>query len=108
MQKKLTWEAYSNEDRNQTIDEVKNAIFSSDGYIVNFNMFSDLALTLSIEIEENKITSLHKALSLVLKITALKLDDLDLSSKKEWLLFMNISFSKGKGELKQNIPDVPG
>ena len=28
--------------------------------------------------------------------------------KKEWLIFMNISFSKGTGELKIEMPDVPG
>ena len=56
MHKKLTWELFSNEDRTKVIEAVKNAISSSDGCIINFNMFSDLAFALSIEIEENRIS----------------------------------------------------
>ena len=108
MQKKLNWEAFSNNERNKVIEELKNTVSSSDGYIINFNMFSDLALTLSIEIEENKIQILHKALSSVLNVSELNPHELNLESKKEWLIFISISFSRGKGELKQEIPDVPG
>ncbi len=108
MQKKLNWEAFSNGKRNKVIEELKNTISSSDGYIMNFNMFSDLALTLSIEIEENKIQTLHKALALVLKVSELDLNELNLESKKDWIIFINISFGKGIGELKQKIPKVPG
>lgn len=68
-------------------------------------MFSDLALTLSIEIEENKIQTLHRALSLVVNISEFELHDMNLGSKKEWLIFMNISFGRGKGELKHEIPE---
>ena len=105
MQKKLNWNAFSNDDRNKVIEAVKNTISNSDGCIMNFNMFSDLALTLSIEIEENKIQTLHRALSLVLNISELELHEINLESKKEWLIFMNISFGRGKGELKQVIPE---
>ena len=35
---------------------------------MNFNMFSDLAITLSIEIEENKIVKLHQSLTTIINI----------------------------------------
>ena len=108
MQKKLSWQAFSNDQRNEVIEAVKNAISLSDGCIMNFNMFSDLALNLSIEIEENKIQELHRTLSLVINLSELDLHDINLESKKEWLIFLNTSFSRGKGELKQVIPEVPG
>ena len=108
MQKKLSWQVFSNDDRNKVIEAVKNIVSTSDGCIMNFNMFSDLALTLTIEIEENKIQTLHRALSLVVNISELELHDMNLESKKEWLIFMNISFGRGKGELKQEIPEVAG
>jgi len=108
MQNKLSWEAFSNDERNKVIEELKNTISSSAGYIISFNMFSDLALALSIEIEENKIKTLHTALSLILKISDLDLYKVNMESKKEWLINMNISFSRGKGKLKQEIPEVPG
>ena len=108
MQKKLSWELFSNDNRNEEIEAVKNAISNSGGCIMNFNMFSDLALTLIIEIEENKIQTMHRALSLVANILEFELYDLNIESKKEWLIFTNISFGRGKGELKQEIADMPG
>ena len=108
MQKKLRWQAYSNGDRNKVIESAKNIISISDGYIMNFNLFSDLALTLAVEIEENKIQMLHQGLSPILNISELELKELNLESNKEWLIFINISFSKGKGELKRKVPEVPG
>ncbi len=108
MQNKLNWQAYTNADRNNVIEEIKNAISSADGYILNFSMYSDLALTLSIEIEENNIERLHKKLSLLFNLPELEQQHINLASKKDWLIFMNISFSRGKGQLKQEIPEVPG
>jgi len=108
MQKKLSWQAYSSEDRNKVIEEIKDSISTGDGYILNFNMFSDLGLTLSIEIEEYKIESLHKTLSLILNISELENQSINQESKRDWLIFLNISFGRGKGELKQEIPEVPG
>ncbi len=105
MQKKLNWQVISNDERNIIIETIKNIISSSDGCIMNFNMFSDIALTLSVEIEENKIQTLHKALSRVANISILDVHNINLDSKKEWLIFMNISFGKGKGKLKQEIPE---
>ena len=108
MQEKLNWEAFSSKDRNKVIEEVKNCISTHDGYILNFNLFSDLALSLSIEIEEKKIPALLKALSYVITIDDFISKKIKLDSKKEWLIFMNISFSQGKGVLKREIPSVPG
>ena len=76
--------------------------------ILNFNMFSDLALSLSIEIEENRITDLHKALQKVITVSEIDDDKLRSSSQKAWIIFLNISFSKGAGKLKTTVPDVPG
>ena len=108
MLKKLRWEAFSGKDRNKTIEAIKNTIVNNDGSIMNFNLFSDLALSLSIEIEENQIQELHRELSTILTLSELRLPDLNLKSKKECLIFMNVSFSKGEGNLKNEIPDVPG
>lgn len=108
MQKKISWEAFSNDDRNKVIEAIKKTIASCDGCIINFNMFSDLALSLSIEIEENNIQKLHKGLTKVVIISDLELSNINLKSKKEWLIFLNTSFTNGKGILKQEIPEVPG
>ena len=75
---------------------------------MNFNMFSDLAITLNIEIPEDKIIELHNTLNCILKISSIESEHVFQHSKKEWLIFMNISFSKGTGKLKIELPEVPG
>ena len=105
---RLIWTAYSSKPRIEIIENIKDIISKSDGYIMNFNMFSDLAITFSIEIPEHRIIELHNALDSILKISDISTEDVFNKSKKEWLIFMNISFSKGTGELKIKMPEVPG
>lgn len=108
MKKSLRWQAFSNQDRNSVLDAVKEAISASDGCILHFNMFSDLGISLCIEIEENKIIALHQSLGLLLNVSKLEPTELNPESKKERLVFMNISFGQGKGRLKKEVPNVPG
>lgn len=42
MKNKLTWAAYSSKPRIEIIENIKDIISKNDGYIMNFNMFSDL------------------------------------------------------------------
>ena len=105
---KLNWQAFSNRQRVTVIEEVKGVISRNEGYITNFNMYSDLAMSLSIEIEEKRIQALHLALSERLTISPRELSGIDERSDKDWLIFMNISFGSGTGKLKREIPSVPG
>ena len=105
---KLNWQIFSTQERNKAIDELKGIISKNDGYILNFNLFSDLALSLTIEIEENKILNLYAEINKSMKVLEAKPDHLDPNSEKEWWVLMNVSFSKGKGNLKVEIPNVPG
>ena len=108
MKNKLNWEVFTNQERNNAIEDLKRIISSNGGFILNSNFFSDLALSLTIEIEERKIEDLHDALSRVVTISELGNSKFDKESEKEWWLFLNINFTKGKGDLKINIPEVPG
>ena len=109
MVKVIKWQASSERDRMTIIEEVKEAISSSNGYILNFNMFSNLALSLSIEIEPKDINGLHQTLSNVLdKITFLEPNTIVSRSKKEQLILLNISFMAATGNLKIETPAVPG
>jgi len=107
MQKKLNWSAYSGKSRNELIEKIKNAISANDGSIINFNMFSDLSLVLNIEIPEDRILDLHNGLKSFLTISDIPSPDIQ-NTKKDWLIFLNISFGRGMGDLKSEIPDVPG
>ena len=108
MQKALQWEAFSKGKRTVIIENIKSAISQNHGYIVNFNMFSDLALTLSVEIEERHIPKLHLALLSVIDVSKIDASNISPSSNKEWLIAINISFSQGTGTMKQDIPEAPG
>ena len=78
----------------------------SEGFILNFNMFSDLALTLCIEIEEQNINTLYQNLDKI--VTLSSFEDKPTKSKKEGIVYLNVTFNKGTGKLKQIIPSVPG
>ena len=106
--KKLNWSVYSKEPRLSVVDKLKEAISSNGGSITHFHMFSDLALSLRIEIECNQIANLHRSLSRVVSVSELESGVVYPDSKQEWVLLLNVSFSDGKGELRKNIPAVPG
>ena len=108
MQPKLNWQAFSSDDRNKIIAEIKECILGNDAYIVNFNLFSDYALSLSIEVSENQILPLYQALAKITTISEFDAESLSKHSKKEWLVFLNISFTNAQGKLKSIIPEVPG
>lgn len=108
MRKKINWEIYSNLERNQIIETIKDLIDENDGCIINFNLFSDLALNLSIEIEEKEIASLYYALQEQLTISDWDTTIINPKSRREWLIFIHLSFNKGKGKTTLEIPNVPG
>ncbi|MDG2450910.1 MAG: hypothetical protein P8M34_14775 [Saprospiraceae bacterium] len=105
---KLNWEAISNGDRNQTINKIKEMLLTSNGSLLNFTMFSDLAINFTVEIEEYYIMKLHNKLSRVLSVSDFDSEDFDSNSDSGWKVYLHISFSKGKGVLKHKIPSVPG
>lgn len=108
MIRKLNWRAYTSKDRLEVLEEVKRLVMTSSGYIVNFQAFSDLALSLSIQIEEKGIPDLWQALSSVLEVSDTELNHLNPNSESEWLIFIHISFTRGKGNLETIVPEVPG
>ena len=71
-------------------------------------MFSDLALGLSIGVEENKIYELHSSLCKFLAVSDLKYENSQKNGEEEWLIFLHVSFGKGEGGLKGVVPEVPG
>ena len=108
MTKKVNWKAISTGNRNAVIEYCKTAITEREGCILNFQLFSDLALSLVIEIEEKYLTDLYETLSQVASISESPPDGLDLHSEASYWVLIHISFSRGKGELEIEVPEVPG
>lgn len=108
MLNKINWKAFSDKNQHLILDQIKRTISDCNGSIIHFNLFSDLAISLTIEIEEKNINQLHQSLDNLISISELKSSDFNSESNKEWIIFFNISFSSGKGELKREVLSVPG
>lgn len=108
MIQRTNWQAYTNGDRNTVIEQIKETILFSDGYIVNFKMFSDIALSINVEIAENKLLMLHQALGGIVRISNFEDEGINSKSLKEWIVYLHISFSSGTGNLKIEVPQIPG
>lgn len=101
----IFWTGYSNNERHSIIDKIKSVV-TNYGNIVDFKFFSDMSLTMVIEIEELKIDKLYEELGEIIGID--KFDYLNSISKKEKTIYLTITFTKGTGNLLVAVPSVPG
>lgn len=101
----IFWTGYSNDERLASISTIKNVV-SKYGDIVDFKFFSDISLTMAIEIEEFNIDKLYNELANTLSID--KFENLNSVCKKERKVYLNITFAKGTGNLTIEVPNVPG
>jgi len=108
MHPKLNWQAYTNRNRTEVLEAVKEAVNRHNGYIIAFNRFSDLALSLSMEVEAQNIPGLFKAIQQLVRLSGPLPDDGASFAHQEWLVLLHISFAKGKGDLEIEVPAVPG
>jgi hypothetical protein len=108
MKHTLNWSLFSKKDRHEAINDLKDIIAENHGWIVTSNFFSDLAMSMTIEIQEKDIACLHTEIGKLMTVSALKIDDIDEQSDIEWWIFLNINFAQGKGDLRIEIPKVPG
>jgi len=51
---------------------------------------------------------MHYDLSKIFKLSELDSNGVNNDSQKEWIISLNISFIKGEGNLKWEVPAVPG
>ena len=101
----IFWKGYSNDERHFAINKIQSVV-SKYADVVDFKFFSDISLSMKIEIEEFKIDKLYDELSHNLEID--KSDYLNSIAKKERTIYLNITFNKGTGNLKIEVPSVPG
>lgn len=82
------------------------SIIAKYGSIVDFKMFSDLEMSLKLEVQENKVCILY--LQLTSFLTMENFPMFKSQSSIERTVFLNVSFIKGKGNLKIEVPSIPG
>ena len=101
---RLYWKGISNDGRIKAISEI-TIILSKYGTILNFQKFSDVILSLVVEVEPDKVKSLYDSLSTVLSMEGN--NDLAHGASGSCFLFMNITFTRGTGDLEIEVPDIP-
>lgn len=102
---RIYWTAYCNKDRNQAIFELEK-IINNHGFITSFNRFSDIAISLIIEIEQRKINALYNDLVNFCSIS--EICNIDSDSETECIILLNLTFTKATGDFVIEIPAIPG
>jgi len=113
MKRRIHLQTYTDEERHRAITRLRELIADAGGWIVDFQLFSNLALSVIIEItfadlkrlletlEECNVQLSDQSRSTVV---ALSLE----SPVEEIRVLINLAFSQGDGELRQHLPAVPG
>ncbi len=101
----IFWTGFSDDERHSAINKIQSVI-SKFGDVVDVHLFSDISLSMTIEIEEFKIDKLYDELTKIIGVQ--KPEYLNSISKKERTVYINITFVKGTSNLKIEVPSVPG
>ena len=99
------WNGISKDERIKSISEI-TTIVDIYAAIINFQRFSDISLSLVIEIEEYKLNDLYKRLAEVMFIEGF--DQTLSDSIAECIILFNITFTKSTGDMKYEVPAIPG
>lgn len=96
--------AYCAQERTAGISELER-IAGKHGFLIDFKIFSDISISMIVEMEERKVGDFYAEL----KEIASTLDfDPPAPSLRECLVFLNVTFSRGAGNLRTDVPEVPG
>ena len=101
----IFWTGYSNQQRHIALGTIQNVI-SKYGDVIDFKMFSDVSISLIIEVEESKTEILYQNLKDIIAIDGFK--PINPVSQRERTIYLNVNFTLGTGDLKIDVPSVPG
>lgn len=99
------WSGRTEKNRIAALQEIERCI-ADYGYIEDFHLFSDLAIGMSVIIAGNKTDDLYMSLAKYLHME--KPEDFHMEDEGEIKIMLHVDFSAGSGELKNEVPDVPG
>lgn len=100
----IFWSAIGHGGRIEVIQACED-IINKFGFINEFKQFSDLALSMSIEVSPDKIRTLYESLKDNLRLDPFDFKEVNENTKN---VFLNISFADGHGDLRVEVPQVPG
>lgn len=103
--KRHYWTALSTGDRLKAIAEITR-IIDRHATILNFQRFSDVSLSLVLELEADKVHALQTALKAILILEGEEVPVT--TSTADCLVLLNVTFAQGKGDMEVEVPAVPG
>jgi len=101
----IFWSAYCIKGRYEALAEIER-IIDNHGFITDFKEFSNISLMLKIECEERKIDALYSELAHYMTMD--QTVSLNSNSLAERVIFMNVSFPAESGNMRVEVPAVPG
>jgi hypothetical protein len=102
--KRFYWNGISNNERVKAMSEITRLV-DKRAAILNFQRFSDISLSLVLEIEACKIPDLYADLEKIMVMDGFNHHFTD--STTECIILLNITFSKSSGDLIIEVPDIP-
>lgn len=103
--KKSYWTGYCKGTRLNSINKIEN-IISKYGFILNFTLFSDISISIVIETNEKLVDNLYYDIVNEISITDYKA--LNSISDNDYYVLLNITFKDSTGDLRIEVPNVPG
>ncbi len=100
----VSWQGFTHRNRQVIINEIKDIILRSEGFLINHQMYSDLAINFIIEIDVKYLSELKGKLDKIVPTEG----KIPIEEGSNCRLSLTISFAKGSGDLKHIIADVPG
>jgi hypothetical protein len=91
------------DERTIGISKIQDSV-NQYGSIIDFKFFSDISISFIIEISENKVKEMHTNLSDVISLSDLKIPPSE--SNNDCIILLNISFTKGSGNKRNEISDI--
>ncbi|GAB5556902.1 MAG: hypothetical protein SchgKO_11150 [Schleiferiaceae bacterium] len=101
--KNIFWTAYCRESRFVAVHKVED-IVGEFGFITDFKQFSDVSISIKIEIEENRIQEMYHALNGYIEMNPPGEEYSD--SPRERNLYINITFTQSEGNVRRDVPQV--
>jgi hypothetical protein len=102
---KIYWTGICSKERNEAIGAI-STIVNRHGFFTDFKLFSDVSLGMVIEIEERNVNALYAELGNYLALEDFPI--LTSTSANERIILLNITFTRGTGNVEREVPAVPG
>jgi hypothetical protein len=99
------WKGYTHFDRHKAIFDITN-IIDKYGFISDSHMFSDIEISLKIEVAGKKVVTLYQELCDYMDMDKESFEGM--MEMEECIIFLHVTFTHGTGNLKIEVPAVPG